>query len=564
MPHVDIDISEERKRLIHQGELPEWFITPGWKTFKNKYLYESVGIRGHFERIADTLSQYMVGKEDVWYERFYDLLWSGDYSASSPVLANTGTDRGFTVSCAGNVLGDSVDDFYQSQHEIAMLSKMGFGTSSYMGDIRARGSTFGTDGVCDGVWPQIRAHNQVAKDISQGSTRRGQWAGYLPISHGDFWEVAKNIHNNPGYNIGWVISKDDIDKLKIGEEETTKRWQQVLYTRTHKGKGYIFKVDHANDQRPQMYVDKGLYVKASQLCTEISLFSDLEHTYSCVLGSLNLNNWDRIRGTNKIFYATVMTDCIVSDFLKRSEGCPGFEKIRRFTEKSRALGIGVLGWHSWLIKNKIPFYTLRAHMENNAIFEEIQRETLKASKWLAKEKGEPEWCKGYGVRNTHRTAIAPTKTSSLICGGQTEGIQPMLGNIYSDDLAGGSVTRIQPHLIEILKQKGKYNKTYTRKIVEDRGSVQNNDLFSQSEKDLLRTAYEIPQDVILNMASSRQKYLCQTQSLNLHFFGDADPEYISRIHSKALLDPRIISLYYQRSTQASVGSTDLDACDACQ
>jgi ribonucleoside-diphosphate reductase alpha chain len=326
------------------------------------------------------------------------------------------------------------------------------------------------------------------------------------------------------------------------------------------GKGYYFKIGEANRKRPQMYKDLGLDIKATNLCTEIMLHSSESMTYSCILSSMNVAKYSEWKDTEAVFEAMVFLDCLCSDFLEKSEGIPGLEKVRKFTEKGRATGLGVMGFSTYLQKKRIAFESLEAQFANNEIFKKIQADTLRASQWLAKELGESEWCRGYGVRNTHRTALAPTKSSSILMSGVSEMTSPDPGMVYEQSSAAGGMKRVNSELYEIMKERGVYNKKTLDNIINNLGSVQHVDWLTAEEKWVFKTAFEIDQNVILRYASQRQKYLCQGQSLN--FFFAEDEKKISEIHTKAILDPNILSLYYIYSRSGAVVNGECLACSA--
>lgn len=402
------ELGEERKKLQEEGLLPEWVTTISWQMLKESYITEAYpDLKSVFTRVAKHASKY-TNDPETWEAKFFDLLWSGDLAGSTPVIANMGTGFGCAVSCSGNHVSDCVYDFYDAQKEVAVLSKNGFGTSSYLGAIRPRGSKIaGIKGCASGVLPVFKDFVQVSRDISQGK-RRGAWAGYLEIDHGDFYEIVNYVLKNPDdANIGWIVTDAFIDRLDSGDIEALFRYQRALKVKMITGKGYFFFVDKTNRQNPQMYKDLGLLVKASQLCSEVVLFSDEDHTYSCVLSSMNATRYNIWKNTDAVFNATVFLDCVNQDLIEIGKNIRGMEKIVRFAEKSRALGLGLLGYHTYLQDNMIPFESLDAHYKNVEIFKYIQDESLRASQWMAKEFGEPEWCKGYSVRNSHRVAIAP-------------------------------------------------------------------------------------------------------------------------------------------------------------
>lgn len=554
--------SEERKALVAKGEVPDWYITQGWLMFKRKYAAHSgETVRGAFKRVASALSRHVPDIQEKAEKKFFDIMWKGHLAPSTPVLCNTGTDRGHSVSCSGGYFDDSVDSFYKNHHENAMLSKMGYGTSSYLGDIRPRGTKISNGGDADGVVPQFDSAVDVIKKISQGSNRRGQWAGYLPVDHGDFWEMAGYVlKNQADAHIGWVFTDEFIDRLKHKDPEAIARWNRVLYLRARTGKGYIWKVDTANRNTTQAIKNSGISIKGSNLCSEISLPQDSDHTFSCVLSSLNLAKWDEF-DDDTIFWSIVFLDCVVSDMIEKAKGQPGFERIVRFTEKSRALGLGTLGFHSYLQSKMIAIEELQAQFINTEIFKKVNSEATRASKWLAKRYGSPEWCEGTGMRNATLMAVAPNTSSAILCGGQSQGIEPYVANAYNQPTSAGEMTRMNPHFVALAKSKGMYSVEMMRDIAMNyEGSVQHLEWLTEEEKLVFRTAFEINQHVLVRLASQRQPFIDQAQSLNLFF--DTDEIYIAEVTKVALLDPNIKSLYYQRSlrnVRASKGE-----CVACE
>lgn len=296
--------------------------------------------------------------------------------------------------------------------------------------------------------------------------------------------------------------------------------------------------------------------------SEILLHSSDKLSFSCVLSSMNLYKYDEWKDTDAIFEATVFLDCVVSDFLEKSEGIPGLEKVRNFTKLGRAIGLGVLGFSSYLQKNRISFESLEAMLLNDEIFKSLHDETLRASQWLAKEYGEPEWCKGYGLRMTHTTALAPTKSTSLLMGGVSESVFPDPGMVFEQGSAAGGMNRIVPEFYKLMVERGKYNQETIDSIVKNVGSVQHLDWLTNDEKQVFKTAFEIDQNVILKYASRRQKYLTQGQSLNFFVSEDGDEDRIAELHTKAFLDPMITALYYVYSRSGVIVNGDCEVCES--
>jgi ribonucleotide reductase alpha subunit len=698
------ELGEERKRLQAEGKLPEWVTTPAWQILKENYLTEKhPDLLSVYTRISTHAASY-TPEPELWREKFFNLLWKGWLAASSPVLSNMGTGIGCAVSCSGGYINDSVYDFYDAQKEAAVLSKNGFGTSGYLGAIRPRGSKIaGMKGAASGVLPVFKDFVQLSRDISQGSQRRGAWAGYIEIDHGDFHELVNYIAKNPDdANIGWNITDEFIARLDAGDPDAIERYQKALKLKMITGKGYFFFVDKVNRQAPQMYKDKGLEIKASNLCltgdtlikikiadavnsikledfvryytlnstvqvqtyldgnvhwssvsaaaqtavvtelyvivtanstirctgnhkiftvnrgyveakdltetdylldsngevasitvdvieveetpvyditvpetecffandllvhncAEIALFSDADHTFSCVLSSMNLSRYDEWKDTTAVFDSTVFLDCVNQDLIEIGKRTRGMEKITRFAEKSRALGLGVLGFHTYLQDNMIPFASMDAYFKNIEIFKHIDSESKRASEWMAVEFGEPDWCKGYGVRNTHRLTCPPTLTNALIVGSVSQGIEPIYKNAYIQNTAAGKIDRVNPTLLRLMKEKGVYSDETVKDIIANNGSVQHVDWLKDDEKEVFLTAFEIPQTQIIRLASARQKYIDQAQSINLFFSADEDEEYISEVHKMAFKDPYIKSLYYIRSENGV--NVNKSECTTCQ
>lgn len=555
-------LSNERKKMQEEGLMPLHWSTGSWQLFKNKYLYQASNPKEQYQRIASTLAAHTPDPQE-WKDKFFDIMWKGWLSPSTPILANTGTNRGLPVSCAGSYIPDSIDGIYKAKHETAMLTKMGFGTAGYLGDVRPRGAPISVGGTSTGVMQIIEGFQSDMEYVAQGTARRGSWAGYLPIDHGDFNEVCTFLEQHPdGNNIGWNVSEAFIERLKSGDEEAVARYGKALKTKMVTGKGYFFFPDKANAKRPHWYVDQGLDVKAPQLCNEIMLHSSKDFTYTCVLASMNVELFDEWKDTDAVFIATVFLDCVCQEFIERAKNIPGLEKAVAFTKNSRALGLGQCGLHSYFQKKMIAFESLEAHMQNIQIAKYIQNEAIKASEWLASVWGEPKWMKGYGRANTHLIAIAPTKSTALIMGGVSEGINPDTAMVYTQKSAGGEVDRVNPYLLKLMKEKGVYSKANVESIRDKMGSVQHVDWLTEEEKLVFRTAFEINQHTIIRMAAARGKYVDQWMSLNLFFAAGEDEAYINAVHKDAFLNPDILGLYYVYSMAGVQASKD--ECVACQ
>lgn len=572
--------SLERKKMQKEGVCPDWMTTMGWQLFSEKYLNgDSKNPKDQYERIAKTLAEYApkeypdfwntskYWKGKTWEDAFFSVLWDGYISASTPLLTNTGTDYGMSVSCSGSYVGNSVYDFYDTRKANAMLTKEGFGTSVYLGDIQPRGSKI-PNGQANGAQPVAEMFVDDALKISQGSMRRGASAWYYPIDGDDFEELVQYLETDTdGNNAGWCLDDDYRDKLLAGDKEAVKRWGDMLSCKGNVGSGYQFFRSKANRKTPQMYKDKGKVVNASQLCSEVVLFSDEDNTYTCVLSSENLRYW-HTRPPMLAFVGTVLLDCVAEDFIVKGKKKRGLEKAVKFTEENRALGYGVMAFHTRLLDDGIVWGSLQSEMLNHKIFKTIKSEASEATEWLAKVLGEPDMCKGYGVRNTHLLAVAPTKSTALIVGSVSEGINPQAGFVFTQSTPAGEVFRIDPSFLKLIKDKGIYvsedddsTQDFLYDIVSHKGSIQHRSEFTEDEKALFRTAFEINPYDHLKLVSDRQKFICQAQSTNL-FLANMTAKEISKLYLYAFLDPNIISLYYHYGLRDATIKTNYE-CESC-
>lgn len=558
------ELSEQRKQEQAEGGYPEWYSTGGYQMFKEKYLYGAKNFREQAQRIADTAAKHLLDPKLVeeYSKRFFNMLWKGWLSPSTPVLANMGTNRGMPVSCSGTVVQDSISGFYKSLEENAVLTQEGFGTAVYLGDIRPRGSKISRGGKSSGVLPVLEDFVLMSQKVSQGGVRRGSIGQYIPLNHGDFWEIIKKLESDPdSLNIGWNIYDKDIEALNTGDEELHKRRKEVMRVKMITGKGYFFFPDKVNRHNPQCYKDLGLEVKTSQLCNEITLFADHDHTFTCVLSSLNLARYNEWKDTATIQDAIVFLDCVASEFIEKGKKIPSLEKAIRFTEKGRALGLGVCGYHTYLQQESLPFESMEAFLFNHDFFKHMREEADKATRWLAEMYGEPEWCKGYDRRNTHCLAIAPTKSTALLMGGVSEGINPDPAMTFTQASAAGDIERVNPTLLQLMKDKGVYSKKNIQQVIDARGSVQGVDWLTDHEKDVFKTAFEINQYSHKRKVASRGKYIDQWQSWNSFFAAEEDPEYISKFHKDCWIDEEIRGMYYVYSKAGVTASKD---CESCQ
>lgn len=577
-------LSHQRKQLQKSGLAPEWMSTASYQLLTEQhYLDVAETPRDMYTRIAKraaeltefTIPTYL-GYE-TWFDAYYDVLWRGWVSPSTPVLTNMGNNKGHPIACSGTDLQDSIRDFYTARREIAQLTQRGYGTSWCLDAVRARGSAISKGGTANGIMQPAKGVVEDMKEVSQG-TRRGSIGQYVNVLHPDFDELCDQIlADDIGWNIGWNITDEYNELFDKDPERADYIWKRLLRTKMTKGKGYWFFLDKVNRARPQMYKDKNFYVKHSNLCAEITLMNDADHSFTCVLSSMNVSKYDEWKDTYAIQIATFFLDAVISDMLikaknepKDSDGRNGFERIVAFTEKSRAIGLGQLGQSTYFQKKRWAFGDFQAIQFNQMLTKELDKETLTASKLLAREVGEPEWMEGYGERFSHRLAFPPTKSTAIIMGGVSEGIAPVFANVYEQDTAGGMVYRINPELLPIMKERGAYIPEVMKRISEAQGSVQGEDWLDDHEKRVFRTAFEQNQEVILLKGSHRQKIMSeggggQGQSLNLYITAEEDEREISRLHNIAYEDEYIHSLYYIYSTnEESTYKVDKSECVACE
>lgn len=560
-------LSAERKSLQRQGRIPDWYLTGSWSMFKNKYLYQASDVREQFARIAKTAAKHLIDIDVATVqqaeEKFFSLMWRGVLSPATPVLSNTGTKRGLPVSCQGSYALDSIEDIYRVKKELALHSKHGFGTSVYLGNIRPRGTPISVGGKAEGVVPVFRGLVQDSQYVSQGNTRRGSIGQYLEIEHNDVDELIDYIVANPeDANVGWNISDAFIEKCDHGNPEAIRRFKRTLAFKMQTGRGYDFFVDRANRLAPPAIKNSGVTIKASNLCSEVSLPSDEFYSFICVLSSVNLIHWDTIKTSDDVFWITVFLDCINSEFIKLGAKIPGLERSVKFARDFAALGMGVCGFHTLLQKKRIPFESLEAMFLNREIFEFLDKESRRASAWLAEKKGCAKWAEGTGMRNSTRMAIAPTKSTALLMGGVSEGINPDPAMTYTQASAGGDLLRVNNEILPLMRERGAYKQSEFEEMNKRGGSIQHVDWLDEHEKLVFRNAFELNMEAHVRMTSQRQRYIDQGQSMNLFHPADEDPRWISHIRRMVFKDEWIKGIYYTYSTREIKAAPR--ECVACQ
>lgn len=550
------------EQLRKDDDAPYWMTDEGILTLSRGYLLEGETPRAMYERLSHAASVRL--KRPDLEKRFFDLLWNNWLCPASPVCSNFGTDRGLPISCFGSYIPDSLDGIFKATHETAMLSKHGGGLGHFWSDVRGRGVEIRGNGTSEGIVPWLRVEDSVISSVSQGGVRRGSSANYLSVRHPDideFIDIRRQIGDETrrcrsiGFHHAVIFDDEFMNQVRDGGQEERRLWSKFLKARWEMGEPYAMFSDNANRNLPDSYVANGLSVKSSQLCNEIYLHNDENHTFVCCLSSMNLARFDEWKDTDAVQLAIYFLDAVMSEFIERAAHFEGFEKAVRFAEKSRALGLGALGWHTLLQAKEIPFESFDAMMLNAEIFRTIDDQSLDASKRLAKEYGEPEWCVGHGVRNTHRIAIAPTLSNSIISGGLSEGIQPIVANVFANKTAKGTFLRRNPTLEALLERKGKNTASIWSQINGDRGSVKNLDFLTDNEKDTYLTAREINQFALVRQAAQRQKFIDQGQSLNLFFSSPPTDDaalrerigrYVHEVHMEAW-ESGLKGLYYMKT-----------------
>lgn len=539
------------------------------RTFLSRgYLSEGETAEQRIRDIAETAENYL-GIEG-FADKFYDYMARGYYSLASPVWANYGKKRGLPVSCFGSYIDDSMESILYGVAENGMLMKNGGGTSGYFGAVRHRGAPITDSGESSGSVHFMGLYDSLASTVSQGSVRRGFFAAYQDISHPDadeFLDIGTEGNPIQGLTTGIVVSDDFINAMKNGDAEKRRLWAKVLQRRSEIGYPYILYSDNVNNNKPQVYKDFGLKIHASNMCAEIALPSSINETFTCVLSSLNLLHWDEIKDTDAIETLIYFLDTVCEEFIRKTAGQEYMKRAREFAKNHRALGAGVLGWHSYLQFKMIGFETKAASIKNLEIAKIFRERTHKASRELAEKFGEPPLLKGYGMRNSTTMAIAPTKSSSFILGQVSQSIEPEFSNCYVKDLAKMKVTIKNPYLQKLLEEKGRNTDEVWDSIKVADGSVQHLDFLTQDEKEVFKTFAELSPYTIIDQAAVRQEYIDQGQSLNLMLDPDMTVKEINALYLYAW-EMGIKSLYYSYSMSAAQALTRkrvmASGCAACE
>lgn len=581
---MSVDYKKLKNKWKEQGEIPSWYSTNALQFFMDKYSYQGESVKSRYETVNKMLATFAPKVYPIWWDEdeyfkgltyeqaFNKLAWDGYAVDSTPLLANGGlTNRGLTVSCSGQHMGNSVASKAFIRGELEILIKNSHGCSMDVSHWLSEGTVYDSDGnISSGIIPIISEMQESTEAINQG-IRRGQTLFAVDALHGDFWKVASKLYlERATLNIAWIITDEFIGKLNNGDTETILRWNKILYLRMTTGKGYFTKIDTMNRNKAQVFKNLNLKVHASNLCNEVNLPANDEYSFTCVIINANLTLWDSF--PKHLFHVLhIMQDCNVSnyiDILNKKTGINAIflSKVKKFTEDFRAVGTGVCGWHSLLMQKRLVYGSMESMLLNEQIFSRMQADLNETNVWLAEVLGVPEGNKRAGImlRNATTMMMPPTKSSAeLSRNSPTESINPETALIKVKESVGGDLLRINTEFLKLMKEKGMYNDSEVERIMTNKGSVQDCDWLTQHEKDVFRIAFEIPMSAHLDLCSQRQRFIDQQQSINLYFSGSDSEEYIAQIHKQALLDDNINGLYYCYSSRNGRYERS-DECLVCQ
>jgi len=552
-------------------DYPEWGDTEVYKkTIAGGYLLGSESPKDAYERVCNTVAKRLDKPELA--KTFYEYIWNGWLCLASPVLSNTGTDRGLPISCFGIDVADSIIDIGQKNLEMMLLAKHGGGVGIGINQIRPAGAKIKGNGTSDGVVPFCKIYDSTILATNQGSVRRGAASVNINIEHPDFEEwieirEPKGDVNRQSLNLHQcaVIGDKFMRRLESGDSKARAKWGKLLQKRKATGEPYILFKGNTNKNNPAAYKQNALKVHMTNICSEITLHTDENHSFICCLSSLNLAKYDEWKNTNIIHDSIWFLDGVLEEFIQKAKYRKGFENSVRSAEKGRALGLGVLGWHTYLQERGLPFEGLLAQYETRKIFSQIKIESERASMALAETYGEPLWCVGTGFRNTHLRAIAPTVSNSKLSGNVSPGIEPWAANIFTEQSAKGTFIRKNPTLEKILEKQKLNTKEVWDKILADGGSVQDIEGLSEDTKEVFKTFKELNQLELVRQAGIRQQYIDQSVSLNLAFPSEATPKWINKVHMDAW-HKGIKTLYYMRTEsvlRGDIANHAMEDCVAC-
>jgi len=555
-------------------DYPEWMNEVSLATISNGYLLPDENPKKAYRRVADAVAKRL-DRPDL-ANKFFKYMWKGWLNLASPVLSNTGTDKGLPISCFGIDTPDSIRGIGLTNAELMRLTSLGGGVGIGLGRVRGRGKKIanGDTGNSEGIVPWAKIYDSTIIATNQGSVRRGAASVNLDINHTDIKEFLRirrpqGDPNRQCLNLHQCVSIDDkfMQRLEHRDPEAMELWVEILKSRVETGEPYIMFKDNVNNANPPAYVKNNLDVTMTNICSEIALHTDEEHSFVCCLSSLNITKYDEWKDTDLVETAIYFLDGVLEEFLVKTNGKDSLIRAHRSAKKGRALGLGVLGWHSFLQAKGLPFNSIASTSWTNRIFSQIKTQAEAASRKLAEEYGEPIWCKGTGMRNTHLIAIAPTVSNSTISGGVSAGIEPIPANVYTFNSSKGTFIRKNPVLEKYLEDKGHNTEEVWQQILKDRGSIANlpEDIMPFDDKEVFLTFAEINQLALVEQASVRQKYVDQAQSLNLAFDPSDSPKFINLVHQTAW-KLGLKTLYYLRTDSVingDIGSRTSEDCLSC-
>jgi len=549
-----------------RSEQYNWLNEDSRTFLQNGYLLEGVTAEERLRDIADHAEDIL--GIDGFGDKFYKYVSHGYYSLASPIWSNFGLDRGLPISCFGSHIEDTIESILYTHAEVGAMTKHGGGTSGYLGDLRPRGAPITNNGTSNGSYSFTALFDTVIDVISQGETRRGQFAGYIDVEHDDLDEWLNiRTEGDDIQNIyyGVIIGDDWFESMLDGDAEKRETWAEIVGSRINIGVPYVIFRDNMNAGKPQVYKDKDYQINASNLCTEIALPATADESFVCCLSSMNALYYDEWKDTDAVETLVYFLDAVMEEFIQEAEGEEYLERAVRFAKRHRAIGIGVLGWHSYLQSKMVPFESLEAMQHNKELFSTIEDRSYEASAELADMFGEPEVLAGYGRRNATTMSVAPTKSSSIIHGQVSPSIEPLKSNYFVRDGAKHKITQRNRFLEKLLAEKGRNERQVWDSIMAEDGSVQHLDFLSDHEKDVFKTSVEIPQMSIIQQAAQRQDHIDQAQSLNISI----DPSQVelktmNKLYIEAW-ESGVKSLYYQHSVNAAQQfSQDILDCAACE
>lgn len=572
---------QARKEALQKTDTKEsqgftWLNEHSRNFLASGYLTPGVTAEERIREIADRAEQIL--NIPGYSDKFYHYMSEGFFSLASPVWSNFGKKRGLPISCFGSHIGDDMGNILYTQSEVGMMSKLGGGTSGYFGKIRHRGAEVKNNGQASGAVHIMQLFESMVDVVSQGSVRRGRFSPYLPVEHPDIMEFLEiGTEGNPIQELthGVTVTNQWMEEMIAGDEAKRSIWAKVLQRRGEMGYPYIFFKDNANNGAADVYKDKDLPIYASNLCTEIMLPSNDDWSFVCVLSSVNVLHYDKWKDTDAVETMVYFLDAVITEFVDKLEDYRDsdsredrqtflfMERAYNFAKDNRALGLGVLGWHSLLQSKMLAFNSQEAYNLNSEIFKRIEEKSYKASEELATKFGEPAVLKGYGRRNATLNAIAPTTSSAFILGQVSQGIEPIWSNVYVKDIAKIKTTIKNSYLEALLEEKGQNTAEVWRDIRNNDGSVQHLGFLTQDEKDVFKTYSEIDQLDIVYQAANRQNHIDQGQSVNIIVHPEMAVKDINKIHVTAW-KLGLKSLYYQHSMNAAQKFAQKKDCVSCE